>query len=245
MTATLDGDSFVINGQKIWTTFGPWADWIFLLARTDPKDRHGGISFILCKLDAPGVTVRPLRQITGESEFGEVFFEDVRVPREYLVGKIGEGWRIAMTVLAYERGAGSLVYAVRYGRDLELLAATCKEIGRTDKAAREKLGRLLVENEVMRANGLRNLANLADGKTPGPESSIEKLLWSEFDKRFRETALDILGPGGQLLRKSAEARTDVDWAREFLWSRAETIYSGSSEIQRNIIAKRVLSLPQV
>ena len=242
-SATLDGDSFVLNGQKIWTTFGPWADWIFVLARTDAKDRHGGISFILCKLDAPGVTVRGLRQITGESEFGEVFFEDVRVPRENLVGQIGEGWRIAMTVLGYERGAGSLTYAVRFGRDLARLAAACKELGRTDAAAREKLGRLLVENEVMRANGLRNLANFADGKKPGPESSIEKLVWSEFDKRFRETALDLLGPGGQLLRSSAAARTDVDWTREFLWSRAGTIYSGSSEIQRNIIAKRVLNLP--
>jgi len=188
--------------------------------------------------------VRRLRQITGESEFGEVFFEDARVPKENLVGQIGEGWRIAMTVLAYERGAMSLAFAARFERDVQRLAQACKEIGRTDAAAREKLARLLVENEVMRANGLRNLANLADGKKPGPESSIEKLVWSEFDKRFRETALDILGAGGQLLRSSATARDDVDWEREFLWSRAGTIYSGSSEIQRNIIAKRVLNLPQ-
>ena len=244
MSATLDGDSFVLNGQKIWTTLGLWADWIFVLARTDPKDRYGGISFILCKLDTPGVTVRPLRQITGESEFGEVFFDDARVPRSNLVGQIGEGWKVAMTLLAYERGAGSLALAYRYGYDLERLAETCKELGRTDTAVREKLGRLLVENEVMRANGIRMLANFADGRAPGPESSIEKIFWSEFDKRFRETALDLLGPGAQLMRSSAEARTDVDWPREFLWSRAGTIYSGSSEIQRNIIAKRVLNLPQ-
>jgi len=242
-SARIDGDHFVLNGQKIWTTFGPWADWIFVLCRTDSKDRHGGISFVLCKLDTPGVTVRRLRQITGESEFGEVFFEDARVPRDNLVGQIGEGWRIAMTVLAYERGAMSLAFAARYERDVRLLAATCNELGRGGTAVREKLGRLFVENEVMRANGMRNLANLADGRKPGPESSIEKLYWSEFDKRFRETALDILGPGGQLERNSAEARPDVDWAREFLWSRAGTIYSGSSEIQRNIIAKRVLNLP--
>src|SRR5438067_8287748 len=106
-TARLDGDHFVLNGQKVWTTFGPWADWIFVLARTDTKDRYGGISFLLVKLDTPGVSVRPLRQITGESEFGEVFFEDARVPREHLVGQVGEGWRIAMTVLGYERGVGS------------------------------------------------------------------------------------------------------------------------------------------
>ncbi len=242
-SARLDGDHFVLNGQKIWTTFGPWADWIFVLARTDAQDRHGGISFILCKLDTPGVTVRGLRQITGESEFGEVFFEDVHVPRDNLVGKVGEGWRIAMTVLAYERGAASLAYATRFGRDLAQLAQACREHGRSGTAVRQQLGRLLVENEVMRANGIRTLANLADGKVPGSESSIEKLFWSEFDKRFRETALDLLGPGGQLLRSSRQARTDVDWAREFLWSRAGTIYSGSSEIQRNIIAKRVLNLP--
>src|SRR5689334_5715519 len=243
-SAVLDGDHFVLNGQKVWTTFGPWADWIFVLARTDPKDRYGGISFILCKLDTPGVTVRPLRQITGESEFGEVFFEDARVPRQNLVGQIGEGWRIAMTVLAYERGAVSLVAAARLRRDLDALAAACKEHGRTSAAVREKLARLLVENEVMHANGIRTLANFAAGKPPGTESSIEKIYWSEFVKRFRDTALDLLGPGGQLLRTSPDARADVDWAREFLWSRAGTIYSGSSEIQRNIIAKRVLNLPQ-
>src|SRR5207302_1884014 len=159
--ARLDGDHVVLNGQKVWTTFGPWADWIFVLARTDAKDRYGGISFLLVKLDTPGVTVRPLRQITGESEFGEVFFEDARVPRENLVGQIGEGWRIAMTVLGYERGVGSLVNSARYGHDLARLAAACKELGRTGTAVREKLGRLLVENEVMRANGIRALANLA------------------------------------------------------------------------------------
>jgi len=242
--AELQGDHFIVNGQKIWTTFGPWADWIFVLARTDPKDRYGGISFLLCKLDTPGVTVRRLRQITGESEFGEVFFEDVKVPRENLVGKIGDGWKIAMTVLAYERGAMSLAMAARFDQDVRALGDAMRTLGRNGGAAREKLARLFVENEVMRANGLRNLANLADGKKPGPESSIEKLFWSEFDKRFRETALDLLGPGGHLLRSSAQARGDVDWAREFLWSRAGTIYSGSSEVQRNIIAKRVLNLPQ-
>jgi alkylation response protein AidB-like acyl-CoA dehydrogenase len=167
-TATIDGDHFVLNGQKVWTTFGPWADWIFVLARTDSKDRYGGISFILTKLDTPGITVRPLRQITGESEFGEVFFENARVPKENLVGKIGEGWRIAMTVLGYERGAMSLAYSVKYGRDIQLLADACKEHGRLAGGVREKIARLIVENEVMRANGIRTLANFAEGKVPGP-----------------------------------------------------------------------------
>jgi alkylation response protein AidB-like acyl-CoA dehydrogenase len=242
--ARLDGDEFVVNGQKVWTTFGPWADWIFVLARTDSKDRYGGISFLLMKLDTPGVTVRPLRQITGESEFGEVFFEEARVPRANIVGKIGEGWKIAMTVLAYERGAMALAYSARYARDLSALAAACREIGRTGQAVRERLGRLVVENEVLRANGLRMLAEIAGGKIPGPEASLEKLYWSEFDQSFRETALDLLGPGGQLLRGSNLSRSEVDWGREFLWSRAETIFSGSSEVQRNILAKRALALPE-
>src|SRR5512143_1093825 len=138
-SAVIDGDDFVLNGQKIWTTFGPWADWIFVLARTDSADRHGGISFILCKLDTPGVTVRRLRQITGESEFGEVFFEDARVPRENLVGKIGEGWRIAMTVLAYERGAVSVSSAVRYGRDIAHLVQACRDSGPDGSSVRERL----------------------------------------------------------------------------------------------------------
>jgi len=241
--ARVEGDELVLNGQKVWTTFGPWADWIFVLARTDPKDRYGGISFILVKLDTPGVTVRPLRQITGESEFGEVFFEEARVPRANLVGKIGEGWKIAMTVLAYERGADALTHANRYARDLAALADACRDIGRTGDAVRERLARLVVENEVMRANGIRTLANLADGKIPGPEASMDKLYWSEFDKRFREAALDLLGPAAQLLRTASEARSDVDWARDFLWSRAGTIFSGSSEVQRNILAKRALGLP--
>jgi alkylation response protein AidB-like acyl-CoA dehydrogenase len=242
--ARLDGDEFVVNGQKVWTTFGPWADWIFVLARTDSKDRYGGLSFLLMKLDTAGVTVRPLRQITGESEFGEVFFEEARLPRANIVGKIGEGWKIAMTVLAYERGAMALAYSARYARDLSALAAACREIGRTGQAVRERLGRLLVENEVLRANGLRMLAEIAAGKIPGPEASLEKLYWSEFDQRFRETALDLLGPGGQLLRGSDLSRSEVDWGREFLWSRAETIFSGSSEVQRNILAKRALALPE-
>jgi alkylation response protein AidB-like acyl-CoA dehydrogenase len=243
-SARIEGDDLVINGQKVWTTFGPWADWIFVLARTDAKDRYGGISFVLVKLDTPGVTVRPLRQITGESEFGEVFFEEARVPRANVVGRIGEGWKIAMTVLSYERGAVSLAYSTRYARDIAALAQACREVGRGGAAVREKLGRLLVETEVMRANGVRMLANLADGKVPGPEASMEKLYWSELDKRFRETALDLLGPGGQLLRSSSLAQSQVDWSRDFLWSRAETIFSGSSEVQRNILAKRALALPE-
>jgi alkylation response protein AidB-like acyl-CoA dehydrogenase len=243
--ARLDGGHYIVNGQKVWTSYGWASDWCELVVRTDPTaPKHKGLTVLLVDMKSPGIEVRPLRQMTGESEFGEVFFEDARVPRENLVGTIGEGWRIAMTVLAYERGASSLAYSQRFARDLRLLARALEERGRLTGSAREKVARLLVDNEVMRANGIRMLATFAEGKAPGTESSLEKIFWSEFDQRFRETAIDLLGPGGQLLRSSPGARPDVDWAREFLWSRAGTIYSGSSEVQRNIIAKRVLGLPQ-
>jgi len=242
--AESDGDDFRISGQKVWTTFGPWADWIFVLARTDMEDRYGGISFFLVPIHQEGVDMRPIRQITGESEFGEVFFDGALAKREHVVGKLGEGWRIAMTVLGYERGASTLAYPAEYDRDLRGLVAALREKGKLeDQSVREKLGRLVVENEVMRSNGLRTLAEMAAGNAPGPESSIEKIFWSEYAQRLTDTALELLGPEAQLRTTAAHARPEVDWAYQYLWSRAGTIYSGSSEIQRNIIAKRVLQMP--
>jgi alkylation response protein AidB-like acyl-CoA dehydrogenase len=239
-----DGEHYRISGQKVWTTFGSWADWIFVLARTDPEDRYGGISFFLVPLDEAGVEVRGLKQITGESEFGEVFFDGALAKREHIVGKIGEGWRIAMTVLGYERGASALANPAEYDRHLAGLVAGLQEAGTIERHdVREKLGRLFVDNEVMRANGLRTLGNLASGAAPGPESSIEKIFWSEYAKRLTDTALDLLGPSAQVRATSTASRPQVDWAYQYLWSRAGTIYSGSSEIQRNIIAKRVLQMP--
>jgi alkylation response protein AidB-like acyl-CoA dehydrogenase len=239
-----EGEDFRISGQKVWTTFGPWSDWIFVLARTDMDDRHGGITFFLMPIDQPGVDMRPLKQITGESEFGEVFFDGALARGEHVVGELGEGWRIAMTVLGYERGASALAYPSDYDRQLEGLIAATRESGAVERGdVREKLGRLIVENEVMRGNGLRTIADLAAGKAPGPESSIEKIFWSEYHQRLTDTALDLLGPQGQLTARSPSSRRETDWAYQYLWSRAGTIYSGSSEIQRNIIAKRVLRLP--
>jgi len=242
--ADADGEHFRLHGQKVWTTFGPWSDWIFVLARTDVADRYGGISFFLVPLDQKGVEVRGIRQISGESEFGEVFFDGALARREHIVGRIGEGWRIAMTVLSYERGAMSLAYPAQYDGYLADVVDGCRGNGTVQRAdVRERLGRLLVENEVMRANGLRNLAIIASGRAPGPEASIEKLYWSEYAKRLADVALDLLGPQAQLKVRSPHARREMDWAYEALWCRAGTIYAGSSEIQRNIIAKRVLKLP--
>jgi len=240
-----EGTDFRITGQKVWTTFGPWADWIFVLARTDSSDRYGGITFFLVPLHQRGVEVRAIKQISGEREFGEVFFDGALAKGEHVVGQVGEGWRIALTVLSYERGATSLAYPAQYDAYLADLFAGCRENGTIEREdVREKLGRLVVENEVMRANGLRNLATLSSGRPPGPEASIEKIYWSEYAKRLADTALDLLGPQAQLKVRSAEARKEMDWAREALWCRAGTIYAGSSEIQRNIISKRVLKLPE-
>ncbi|MAE95370.1 MAG: acyl-CoA dehydrogenase [Deltaproteobacteria bacterium] len=239
-----DGEDFRIHGQKVWTTFGPWSNWIFVLARTDPDDRYGGISFFLMPLEQEGVEVRAIKQISGESEFGEVFFDGALAKREHLIGQIGEGWRIAMTVLGYERGATTLAYPAENDTYLADLISGVKENGDFERAdVREKLARLVVENEVLRANGLRTLATLAAGQAPGPESSMEKILWSEYAQRQSDAALDLLGPQAQLQPRAPGARETFDWAYQFLWSRAGTIYSGSSEIQRNIIAKRVLGMP--
>lgn len=242
--ADADGEHYRITGQKVWTTFGPWADWVFVLARTDSEDRYGGITFFLVPLDQEGVEVRGLRQITGAAEFGEVFFDGALARREHIVGEIGEGWRIAMTVLSYERGASSLADPAKNDRYLNDLAAGVRERGHEERRdVREALARLVVDNEVMRANGLRTMANLSSGDAPGPESSIDKLYWSEYSQRLSDVAFDLLGAEAHLFGSSPKARAEMDWASELLWSRAGTIYSGSSEIQRNIVAKRALRLP--
>jgi len=242
--ATPDGDDFRISGQKVWTTLGPWSDWIFVLARTDMEDRHGGISFFLMPIDQPGVDMRALKQISGESEFGEVFFDNALAKRKHIVGALGEGWRIAMTVLGFERGGSTLLPSAVYGRQISCLIDAVREKGDLERAdVREKLGNLIVENEVLRANGMRTLASVAQNQPPGAESSIDKIFWSEYHQRLTDTAVELMGPQGQLALRSPGARTDVDWMHQFLWARAGTIYSGSSEIQRNIIAKRVLRMP--
>ncbi len=239
-----DGEDFRLEGQKVWTTFAPWSDWIFVLARTDPDDRYGGITFFLVSLHQEGIEVRPIRQITGESEFGEVFFNGALAKREHIVGALGEGWKIAMTVLAYERGSMSLAHLARFDHYLKDLVEGLRENGSLQRAdVREKIARLLVEKEVLRANGYRTLASLASGQAPGPEASLEKIFWSEYSRRLADGALDLLGLQAHLLVRSPHARPHMDWAQEALYCRAVTIYAGSSEIQRNIISKRILKLP--
>jgi alkylation response protein AidB-like acyl-CoA dehydrogenase len=252
------GDHYVVNGQKIWTSSGPIADWGLLLARTDPKAaKHKGISSLLMNMRQPGVEVRPLKQITGHALFSEVFMTGARVEKSDLVGKLNEGWAIAQTTLGYERGGNSLGRVTRYAIAFHQLVRATKQLRRNgkplveDPAVRAKLGRLYAELEVQRYAGLRILSALNKGERPGPESSITKLSYTEFEKRYYDTALEILGPWGQMMTareefeeidtSSGEAGT---WATAFLWARAGTIYSGSSEIQKNIIGERVLGLPK-
>jgi alkylation response protein AidB-like acyl-CoA dehydrogenase len=243
-SATPDGDDYRITGQKVWTTMGPWADWTFLLARTDAGDRYGGITFFLLPLDQPGVAVRPLRQLTGDAEFGEVFFDGALARREHIVGRPGEGWKIANTVLAYERGVYEIEGPARNDRLLADLAAGLIESGAIARSdVRQRLGRLFVENEVIRAGSLRILAGLSQGESPGEEASIQKLNWSEYARRQGEAAFDLLGPQAHLATRAAGARAAVDWGYEHLFSLSGPIAGGSSEIQRNIIAKRALGLP--
>jgi alkylation response protein AidB-like acyl-CoA dehydrogenase len=252
------GDHFVVNGQKIWTSSGPIADWGILLARTDPKvAKHKGISCFLLNMRQPGVEVRPLKQLTGHSLFSEVFMTNARAEKSDLIGNLSEGWAIAQTTLGYERGGNSLGRVTRYAIAFNQLVKATKQLKRNgrplieDAAVRSKMGKLYAELEVQRYAGLRVLSALNKGDSPGAASSITKLSYTEFEKRYYETALEILGPWGQVMTAREEFE-EVDtasgepgtWATAFLWARAGTIYSGSSEIQKNIIGERVLGLPK-
>ncbi len=252
------GDHFVVNGQKIWTSSGPIADWGILLCRTDSKvPKHKGISCFLLNMRQPGVEVRPLKQITGSSLFSEVFMTNARAERVDLIGKLGQGWEIAQTTLGFERGGNSLGRVTRYASAFNQLVKATKELRRggkpliEDAAVRAKMGRIYADLEVQRYAALRVLSALQKGDAPGAGSSITKLSYTEFEKRYYELALEILGPEGQLLSPLHEF-DEIDtssgepgtWATAFLWSRAGTIYSGSSEIQKNVIGERVLGLPK-
>jgi alkylation response protein AidB-like acyl-CoA dehydrogenase len=259
-SAVRDGEHWVVNGQKVWTSLGPSADYGILLARTNPSvPKHQGISYFILDMHAPGVEVRPLKQITGSSEFAEIFFTNVTVPAENIIGNEGQGWELAQTTLGFERGGNTLARVTRHQANMQRLIDITRLLSRDtvpvleDPVTRQKLGRMLVETEVLRYAGYRILSKLEQGKRPGSESSVDKLYYSELDKRHQELIQDILGPYGQLEKgvptelglNSSTARGDEStWAWNFLWSRAGTIYAGSSEIQKNIIGERVLKLPR-
>ncbi len=253
------GDHVVVNGQKIWTSGGALADRGLLLARTGPGvPKHKGISCFLVSMRQPGVEVRPLRQITGSAHFSEVFMTDARVEKSDLIGRLGQGWEIAQTTLAYERGGNSLARVTRYKAAFGQLVDAARSLSRggrpllADPRVRARLGRVYAELEVQRYAALRVLSALEKGESPGPASSITKVSYSEFEKRYHELAQEILGPWGQMTAGVPYAFLEIDtssgepgtWAHAFLWSRAGTIYAGSSEIQKNVIGERVLGLPK-
>ena len=236
----------MLTGQKVWTSLAHIADWAFVIARTEQgSKRHHGLSYLLVPMHQPGVEIRPIEQITGTSEFNEVFFDGARTSVHNVVGDVGDGWRIALATLAFERGTMTLGQQVGFRRELERiveLAHKTRAIG--DPLIRDRLRQSWIEVEIMRLNALRTLASLApDGSAPpGPTASIGKLFWSHWHRDLGELAMDVLGVAGLVADGAPYDLSDEQ--RLFLFSRSDTIYAGSSEIQKNIIAQRTLGLPR-
>jgi len=255
--ARLDGGEWVIDGQKVWTSVAHRANWIFLLARTDPQARgHRGISFLLCPLEAPGIEIRPIRQLTGDSDFNEVFFTGARTPADLVVGAPGEGWQVAMTLLGHERGEEAATNPILFRAELDRLLALAAEHGRDhDPLIRQRLAWCYARVEIMRYLGYRILTQALSGSELGAAASVAKLYWSGYHVAATELALDIQGLDGLVPEGRGPlraVRTDDpgapnssgSWLGAFLNARAGTIYAGTSEVQRNILAETVLGLPK-
>jgi alkylation response protein AidB-like acyl-CoA dehydrogenase len=243
--AVRDGDDWVVTGQKVWTTFAHHAKWCMLVARTDPDaPKHKGLTYFLMDMDQDAVQVRPLRQITGEAEFNELFIEEARIPDANIVGGEGNGWAVAITTLMHERATlafglqvavqialGELVEHARSSRGVDGRPAS------DDPVIRQRLAQLMIEAEVLRLNAYRSLSATMRSGVPGPEGSLGKWHWSEVNQSLTELALEIAGPRAML--------ADHDWAYRFLRARANSIEGGTTEILKNIVAERVLGLPRM
>ena len=248
--AVQDGDTYVINGQKTWVSWGQYATWCGLLARTDDSvPRHRGISMLIVEMSSPGVEVRPMTQITGHAEFSELFLDDVVVPRENLLGQLGDGWKIAMHTLGHERGTAALPRQVklRTWLDRAVSVAARRELdGRPaleDPEVQTALARALVTIEVLRHHAYRTVGEFLSGGAVGPESSSVKLLMAEAEQQLAATVLDVLGPTLLAGDPDDDAENDF-WYETYLYSRAASVYGGTGQIQRDIIADRILSLPK-
>jgi alkylation response protein AidB-like acyl-CoA dehydrogenase len=256
--AELDGDEWIVNGQKIWTSAGHLADWIFVLTRTDADlPKHKGISFMLCPMDQPGVEVRPIKMISGESEFNEVFFTDARIPKENVIGEVNGGWAVAMTLLGFERGEAAATTPIQYRVELDRMTELAKITGANeDPNIRQRLAWCHQKVEMMRYLGMRTRTKFLAGQGPGPDAAINKLYWSEYHLKSSELAIDILGaqamaPTGQAPASAfgaddpgVPADNVRSWVDTFFTARAGTIYAGTSQVQRNIIGEMVLGLPK-
>ncbi len=239
-TARLDGDCWRLDGQKIWASRAVWADWCFGIFRSEPgSERHRGLTFVLCPLDAPGITVRPIRQLDGDTGFAEIFFDDVRVPVEHTLGEPGRGWYVAMATAGFERGV-SLRSPARFSEAAARLVELWRRHGDpSDTALADAVTDIWIRAEGYRLHTYRTVTAMMEGHPIGSEASLNKIFWSELDVALHEVALGILGPEAERLDHHAEP-----WVDGFLFSLAGPIYAGTNQIQRNIIADRVLALPK-
>ena len=240
--AVLDGDHFVVTGQKVWTSWAQFADYGILIARTDPESKRSrGISYMIVDMHAEGVEVRPLRQLTGSSEFNEVFLNEVRVPRENLVGELHQGWSIAQTTLAHERGTSPRQLVI-HRMLLDDLVRVAKDLP-PDDPLRDEIAQAAIEVEIAKWNNWRTLTRRVRGEPLGPESSFIKLYWSEMSQRMHDTVMKVLGPAG-ILDGGPHSVARGRLLQSYLYYRAASIFAGTNQVQRNIIAQRVLGLPR-
>jgi alkylation response protein AidB-like acyl-CoA dehydrogenase len=234
-SAVLDGDAIVVNGQKTWNTLGAFANRCELLVRTDREaPKHRGITCLLVDMELPGIEARPLVTITGEREFSEIFFTDVRVPRDALLGPMNEGWRVAMTTLAHERGTVANLHLGLRKKIGDLLQTAKGTAAARDAVVRQKLARVYLEGELLKLVSQRAISGALHGREMGPESSIAKLVWSEAEQHLGEAAGAVLGPDANTGR----------WGRDRLSMRSYTIAGGTTQVNKNIIARRILGLPR-
>jgi alkylation response protein AidB-like acyl-CoA dehydrogenase len=245
------GDHYVVNGQKVWTSIAHQADWMMLLARTDPKvEKHKGITYFLLDMHSPGVTVKPLKQITGDAEFNEVYFDSVKVPEANILGGLDNGWAVGMTTLMYERLALGFGLQVRLRIALDGLVDLARRTTRNggpatrDAIVRQKIAQMWIDTEVFKYTGARAITKLLKGELPGPEASAGKMMWTEGHQRLQDLAMELQGPYAQLARGSQWTVDGGVWQYSFLRSRANSIEGGTTEIQKNIIGERVLGLPK-
>ncbi|MET7924372.1 acyl-CoA dehydrogenase family protein [Streptomyces sp. NPDC005349] len=252
-----DGDHWVIDGQKVWTSGAHISDWIFVLARTNPEaSKHRGISFLLVPLDQPGVEVRPFRMATGQEHFNEVFFTGARTRADLVVGGVDNGWTVAQSLLGVERGEEAATNPILFKSELERLIELAREYGKDkDPVIRQRIAWCWSKVEIMRYLGYRVLSGWLEGKEPGPETSISKLFWSEYHLRVTDLAMDIMGMHAQSMKGRQPLRTyraddpgaansSASWSTGYLLARSGTIYAGTSQVQRNILAEKVLGLPR-
>ena len=245
--AELDGDDWVVSGQKVWTSYAQHARWAILLARTDPDARkHRGISYFIVDMRSPGIEIRPLRQLTGASEFNEVFLDNVRVPRSNLIGKPNEGWQLTQVTLAHERGTNyAIKEQVLMRIEVDELVEEARRRGATaDPRTRQRLAQLFLETEIMRFMNLQMLTRLGQGITPGAETSIVKTFFADLSQAIGDAGTALLGPHAQLVRGSRHAVAGGRFVLHQMFSRAASIAGGTNEIQQNIIAQRMLGLPR-